>query len=249
MEKSKSLIHDLKIEYNYNIGGLSMKVIAGLDIMHNKCVHLIRGDVESTMQRDEHPLEIFRKLDKCDIDAFQITDIDGVFSGQTNMFDLLKDIRKTTDKPILFGGGIRDFQTAERVIETGIDQIILGTSAVKNQDLLIDLLEKYPNQIAVAADVYKDFVYVDGWEENSSITIQEFLNTLSLIHVPTIIITDISLDGTKSGVNVDFVTKLTNMSHEEVIVSGGIKKSDLDNLKDLSIGGVVIGTDIYEALI
>jgi len=226
-----------------------MKVIAGLDIKNNKCVHLIRGDVTSTKPHDEHPIEICKKLDTSGIDAFQITDIDGVFSGQTKMFDLLKEIRKITSKPILFGGGIRDFETAEKVLETGVNQIILGTSAVRNQDLLIDLLENFPDQIAVAADVYKEFVYVDGWEENSSITIQDFLNTLSLIHVPTIIITDISLDGTKSGVNYDFVERLNSLIPEEIIISGGIKKTDLEQLKTMDLGGVVIGTDIYEDLI
>ena len=226
-----------------------MKVIAGLDIKNNKCVHLIRGDVESTTVHEDLPIDICKKLDAYGIDGFHITDIDGVFSGQTNMFDLLKDIRRITDKTILFGGGIRDYETAVKVLELGIDQIVLGTSAIKNQDLLMDLLEKYPENIVVAADVYKNFVYVDGWEENSSITIKEFLETLALIHVPTVIITDISLDGTQSGINIDFISRLITHFPENILFSGGIRKEDLDLLKNKPIYGVVIGTALYEELI
>ena len=79
------------------------------------------------------------------------------------MYSLLDEIRKSTNFPIQFGGGIRNYETAKKILDSGIDEIILGTSAIKDQELLIRLLEEYGNRIIVAVDIYKGFVYVEGW--------------------------------------------------------------------------------------
>lgn len=227
-----------------------MKIIAGLDIRDSKCVHLVQGNVETSTVHSDKPVDIIKLLDERGIDEFHIVDIDGIFAGQSDMYDLLDDIRKSTDKPIQFGGGIRDFETAKKIFDLGINQIVLGTLAIKNQELLIDLLEAYPNQIIVAADVYKGYVYIEGWEENTSITLKQFLNTLELIHVTKVMITDISKDGTKSGVNFELIDDILSYSNAKIILSGGINSNDdLDALKNKSLYGAVIGTALYEGLI
>ena len=70
-----------------------------------------------------------RLLESKGIEKFHIVDIDGVFSGKTQMFSLLQDIRFHTTLPIQFGGGIRDIDTAKRILDMGIDQIVLGLHA------------------------------------------------------------------------------------------------------------------------
>ncbi|MBI9012321.1 MAG: 1-(5-phosphoribosyl)-5-[(5-phosphoribosylamino)methylideneamino] imidazole-4-carboxamide isomerase [Clostridiales bacterium] len=227
-----------------------MKIIAGLDIRNNKCIHLVQGNLETSKAHVDPPVDIVKKLDEIGIDQFHIVDIDGIFSGQSNMFDLLKELRRATDKPIQFGGGIRDFETAEKIFNLGIDEIVLGTLAIKNQELLMDLLDKYPTRIVVAADVYKGYVYIEGWEENSSITIEQFLKTLELIHVNKIMITDISKDGTASGVNHEFVDEILGYSNADIILSGGINSNEeIQALRSKSLYGAVISTALYEGLI
>lgn len=227
-----------------------MKIIAGLDIKNGKCVHLTQGDVYNSSVFSEKPLELCHLLESKGIEKFHIVDIEGVFSGQTRMFDLLKEIRANTSLPIQFGGGIRDLETAERILDMGIDQIVLGTTAIRNQDLLISLLESYGSRIIVAADVYKGFVYIEGWEENSSTTIKEFLQTLELIHVETVMVTDISKDGTLSGINSAFVDEILSLSNMSIILSGGVNSDDdLALLKTKSLDGVVVGTALYQGLI
>lgn len=227
-----------------------MKIIAGLDIRNSKCVHLVQGNVDTSTVQSDQPVDIVKALDEKGIDQFHIVDIDGIFSGQSNMFELLQEIRLATKKPIQFGGGIRDFETAKKIFDMGIDEIVLGTLAIKNQELLIDLIDNYPEKIIVAADVYKGFVYIEGWEENSSITLEQYLRTLELIHVNKIMITDISKDGTGSGVNLEFINEIIQYTNADIILSGGINSNDdLNKLKDKSVYGVVVSTALYEGLI
>lgn len=227
-----------------------MKLIAGIDIKNGKCVHLTQGDINSSKAFSDQPIELCKLLEKTAIEKFHIVDIDGVFSGQTQIFDLLSDIRKEIKSPIQFGGGIRNMETAEKILSLGIDQIVLGTSAVKNQDLLIELLDKFGSRIIVAADVYKGNVYVDGWEENSSIELFDFLNTLELIHVETVMVTDISRDGTLSGADLDLIDNLIEKTNLNIIISGGINSDkEIKKLNEKAIDGVVVGTALYEGLI
>lgn len=226
-----------------------MKVIAGMDIKNNKCVHLIGGDIENSQVHHDSPVSICKKMDSIDIDAIHITDIDGVFSGRTQLHPLLKELRNSTTKPLYFGGGVRDFETAKSIFDLGINYLVLGTSAIKDQEILMKLVEHYPNQIVVSADVYKNYVYIEGWEENTSITIYEFLNTLSLIDIEQVIITDISVDGTKSGPDESMIEDVLNHCHRDVVLSGGIRKKDIETLKNKGLYGIIIGTALYEELI
>ena len=54
-----------------------MKVIAGLDIKNNKCVHLVRGNVTTSTVHKENPVDICRKLDDYGIDPsdFWLVDV------------------------------------------------------------------------------------------------------------------------------------------------------------------------------
>lgn len=227
-----------------------MKVIAGIDIKNGKCVHLTQGNVETSKVFSDQPSELIQLLDKTGIEKFHIVDIDGVFSGQTELYEMLKEIRSATDLPIQFGGGVRNFETVKKILSIGIDYVVLGTTAVTNQDLLIDLIEKFGDQIIVAADVYKGQVYIEGWEENSAIDLLDFLHTLELIHVKTVMVTDISRDGTLSGADFDLIDKILESTRIKLIVSGGINSDkDIRALRSKNIDGVVVGTALYEGIV
>lgn len=223
-----------------------MKIIAGLDIKNGKVVQLSCHDEKII---SDCPVKFCLTLKEKGIKKLHIVDLDGVFSGQTVMFDLLKEIKEKVDLPIQFGGGIRSLAIADRIISLGIDEIVIGTSAVNDQELLIQLLEKYPQQVIVAADVYKDVVYTEGWESNSSTSIKEFLNTLQLIHVPHVLITDISKNGTLAGIDTNFIEPLLAFDQLKISLSGGIQSDDdLANLKRFNLHSVVVTSAIIENL-
>lgn len=224
-----------------------MKIIAGVDIKAGNCVQVTKN---GTTIISENPIEFCLSLKEKGIRYLQIVDLDGVFSGHTKIHSLLKEIKETLQIHIQFGGGIRTFKTAKEILDLGIDQIVLGTSAINNQELLIDLLEAYPNRIIVAADVYKGYVYTEGWEANSSTSITEFLNTLQLIHVPHVLITDISKDGTLSGVDISLLESTRLFNKINISLSGGIQSDEgIELLEEYQIYSVVITTAIVKDLI
>jgi phosphoribosylformimino-5-aminoimidazole carboxamide ribotide isomerase len=227
-----------------------MKLIAGIDIKNGKCVHLTQGNAKTSQIFPDDPIELIKLLNKTKIDQYHIVDIDGVFSGQTRLLDLLKKIRACTNMPIQFGGGIRNFETAKAILDLGIDQVVLGTSAVKDQELLVDLVDTYGKKIIVAADIYDNQVFIDGWEENTAIGVLDFLHTLELIHVETVMVTDIKREGSLSSSDFALIDAIQRSIHINLIVSGGINSDHIiQNLEESNIEGVVVGTALYEGLI
>ncbi len=227
-----------------------MKLIAAMDISHGKCVHLTQGKLETSKEYSSSPINVIKKWEEKNIEKIHIVDLDGVFSGKTNLFPLLTEIRNETSLDLQFGGGIRDYETAKKILEIGINQIVLGTTAIKNQDLLVQLLNEFGDRIIVAVDVYKGFVYIEGWEENSSILLTEFINTLELLNVKTIMVTDISRDGTLSGANLKLIDDLLKITSLNIILSGGVSSDeDITKLRATELQGIVVGTALYQDLL
>ncbi|MBO4769763.1 MAG: 1-(5-phosphoribosyl)-5-((5-phosphoribosylamino)methylideneamino)imidazole-4-carboxamide isomerase, partial [Clostridia bacterium] len=143
-------------------------------------------------------------------------------------------------------GGIRTPETAEKYIESGIDRVIFGTSAVKNTDILRDAVRLFGDRIAVSVDVRNGIVAASGWEEDTGVDLYGFCREIQSIGVRTVICTDISRDGAMKGSNRELYGSLSEKFGFDIIASGGI--SSLDDVKSLSalgLYGAIIGKAYY----
>jgi len=146
------------------------------------------------------------------------------------------------------GGGIRDEETIKMYLDLGVDRLILGSIAVKNPEFVKEMAAKYP--IAVGIDAKDGFVAVEGWAEVSQMKATDLAEKFANAGVEAIIATDISKDGTLSGVNVEFIKEIKEASNLPVIASGGVR--DINDIKLLiknKIYGTIIGKAFYEGTI
>jgi phosphoribosylformimino-5-aminoimidazole carboxamide ribotide isomerase len=68
-----------------------------------------------------------------------LVDLDGAKTGLPVNDESIKAITSAVDIPIQIGGGIRTAERANALIEYGVDRVILGTIAIEEPDLVIDL--------------------------------------------------------------------------------------------------------------
>ena len=125
----------------------------------------------------------------------------------------------------------------------------MGTSAIKEPEILRQISLTYPKRIVLALDVYQGKLKTEGWVEASTTTPLDLLNSLSDIKISSIIYTDISKDGMMSGPNVEATVELARSTNIPVIASGGV--SSLDHIRELSrsnvnLEGVICGRSLYE---
>ena len=121
--------------------------------------------------------------------------------------------------------------------------------AVQNPELVKEACDKYGERIVVGIDAKDGIVAVDGWGVSGNVEVVELAKKMAAAGVKTIIYTDISRDGTLSGVNVEATAKLARESGVKVVASGGVKS--LEDIKALlpyekdGIEGVIVGKSIY----
>ena len=129
----------------------------------------------------------------------------------------------------------------------------MGTSAVKNIDLLRDAFEKFKNKIAVSLDVRDGFIALSGWEKQTNISAIDFIRKIESFGVSRIIYTDINKDGTKKGPNIKDTIELSSKVKIPFIISGGISSiEDVKKIKSLNnpnIEGVIVCKSIYDGYI
>lgn len=227
-----------------------MLILPAIDIIGGECVRLTQGNYEKKQTYSKNPAEIAKKFEQAGSTFLHIVDLDGAKSGSPQNLAQIQNILENSDLSVQVGGGIRNFEAAKSLLNSGVDRIILGTSAVNDKLLLKKLLKQYGNRkIVVSVDAKDGKVLTEGWLRDSSKTLSEFLEELKQFGVKTIIFTDVKSDGMLKGPNWSNIKQVI-ASDLNVIVAGGISSmSDLQKLKEIGAYGAIIGKAIYEGMI
>ena len=141
----------------------------------------------------------------------------------------------------------------EKLINFGVDKIIIGTAAVENIEFLKIACNKYNKKIAISLDVREGYIALSGWKKQTKILATDFIKNIENMDISRIIYTDINRDGTKSGPNLYETLNFSNLTKIPVVVSGGISSIDdvinIKNKKLKNIEGIIIGKAIYDGSI
>ena len=227
-----------------------MKIFPAIDLYEKKAVRLYKGDYAQMVVYSENPIEIALDFQKCGATCVHLVDLEGAKDGTTPNLEIVKQIATETDLFCEIGGGIRNMETVEKYLSIGIDRVILGTSAVTDEDFLRDAVAKYNEKIAVGVDVKDGYVAIKGWLEKSQYTCFAFCEKMKNIGVQTIICTDISKDGAMQGTNRELYKELKTRFDINVVASGGVSSlDDVRALKNLDIYGAIIGKAYYTGAI
>lgn len=227
-----------------------MLILPAIDLRGGNCVRLVKGDFKQETIYSEHPEEIALRWEGEGAEFLHVVDLDGALAGEPQNMDAIKQILQAVTIPVEVGGGIRSMESIDRLLSIGVSRVILGSVAVHKEELVQKACSAYGNRIVVGIDAKKGIVATDGWEKSASISAVELAKKLGAFGLETIIYTDISRDGTLSGVNVTETAHLARASGIKVIASGGVKSiSDIEELKKREcdgIIGVIVGKSIYE---
>lgn len=224
-----------------------MKIIPAIDIKNNKCVRLYKGQMEKETIYFENPLDAAKNFEKSGFSRLHIVDLDGAIKGSLENYDTLKTIKENTNFIIQYGGGIRSYEKAKKILDLGIDYIIIGTMAIKSPETLEKISNAYPNQIIVSLDINNENVAINGWKKDSKINIFDAIDGLISMGIKNFLITDISKDGTLEGPNLELYKKINSKYNINLIASGGVgSKEDLVNLNDIHIKNAIVGKALYE---
>ena len=226
-----------------------MEIIPAIDIIDGKCVRLFKGDFKLKKVYSSNPLKIARLFEKAGIKRLHLIDLEGAKQGKVKNWRTISKIVKNTKLEIEFGGGIQNEKDIKKLLDLGIDRVILGSLALKKPEIFKKILKKFGSKkIIIALDLKKNKIYCRGWQEQARKELSVFLKNLIKLGIKTIICTDIERDGVLKGPNFSLYKKLLReFPNFELIAAGGIRnKEDLKKLSKIGVQGAVIGKAIYE---
>ena len=228
-----------------------MLLIPAIDIKEGHCVRLEQGDMNRSTVFSEDPAAMAKHWLSKGARRLHLVDLNGAFAGKPKNEAAIKSILKAvgSDIPVQLGGGIRDLETIERLLDDGISTIIIGTAAVKNPGFLQDACTAFAGHIMVGLDAKDGKVATDGWSKLTGHEVIDLAKKFEDYGAEAIIYTDIGRDGMLKGINLEATVKLAQSVRIPVIASGGLSsKKDIEALcavEDEGVMGVIAGRSIY----
>jgi phosphoribosylformimino-5-aminoimidazole carboxamide ribotide isomerase len=229
-----------------------MLVIPVIDIKDGKCVRVLHGLDDETHFYCDSPVNVAKLFRRENFKAIHITDLDGAIYGEMRNYPVIKEITRAVDIPIQLGGGIRDFETAKKMIEElGVYRIVLGTAAINDRDLVKKIISEFsPSKLVVCIDEKLNNVVTDGWINYADITPLEFAKLLETLSVKRIMYQDVTRVGNFTGPFIERLLELSENTNLKITAAGGIGNySHLKALVDLrkpNIDSIMISRSLYE---
>ena len=228
------------------------QLIPAIDIINGQCVRLTQGDYAQKKVYSSDPLEIAKAFEGAGIQRLHLVDLDGAKAKKIMNAAVLERIAKGTNLHIDFGGGVQSDEMADLAFSAGAAQITAGSIAVRNPELVKSWFAKYgADRIILGADAHNEQIAVAGWQENSEISIYDFLADYEQAGAQYVISTDVAKDGLLQGPSFELYEKIqAKASSLHVIASGGVASlQDLVDLRAMNLFGVIVGKAFYEGRI
>lgn len=224
-----------------------MEVIPGIDLRWGRCVRLYQGDFKKETVFSDDPLGVAHQWQELGAPRLHIVDLDGAQKGEPVNLGVINGIVALVDIPVQVGGGIRSFDTAAKLLDMGVQRVVLGTAAIQNPKLVERLCKRFGSQaVVVSVDARDRQVAVRGWTEATTIRATELALRMAGLGVQRFLYTDITRDGTLTEPNFEAIHELVRETGSAILAGGGIASLEhLKRLAALGVEGAVVGRALY----
>jgi phosphoribosylformimino-5-aminoimidazole carboxamide ribotide isomerase len=223
-----------------------MMVIPAVDLKGGRCVRLLQGRAEAETVFGDDPVAMAQSWAERGAPRLHVVDLDGAFAGAPKQSRLVEEICRSVRIPVEAGGGLRDLEAVEGVLEAGARWAVVGTRAALDPDFLGEACCRFPGRIIVAVDASDGKVAVDGWKRVLDRGAVELAREAAGAGAAELLYTDIARDGTQTGPNVEGTEAVAKAAGVPLLASGGV--GSVGDLKRLALIPGVIGAIVGRAL-
>jgi len=222
---------------------LTKRIIPCLDVKNGR---VVKGLHFESIKDAGDPVELAEKYSNEGADELVFLDITASDEQRKTIKDLVRKIAKVIDIPFTVGGGVKSLEDARNILLNGADKVGINTGAIKNPQVITELMELFGRQcIVVAIDAKRNFdiqknknifsengkqfwfeVFIYGGKEATGIDVIEWAKKAEKLGAGEILLTSIDKDGTKDGYDILLNKEIANSVPIPVIASGGCGKPD-----------------------
>ena len=222
------------------------EVVPAVDIQDGEAVQLVGGE-RGTGERYGDPVDAARRWVDAGARTLHLVDLDGAFDGERRNGGAIAAIAEAVDVDLQLGGGIRTVEDARRLLDRGIDRVILGTAAVERPEVVTELSRLAPEAVVVSLDARGGSVVVSGWTRSTDLEPTEAAARFERAGAAGILFTNVDVEGRLGGVDPEPIRRLSGAVSIPVIASGGVASvDDVVAVERAGAAAVVVGTALYE---
>jgi len=227
---------------------LKNRVIPCLDVKNGR---VVKGINFVDLKDAGNPVEQAKIYSDGGADEICFLDITASNENRDIIYDVVKETSKKCFVPLTVGGGIRNVEDINKLLNCGADKVSINTAAVQNAEVVIESSKKFGSQcIVVAIDAKKNGdvweVFTHGGRNNTGINALEFVKKMEDSGAGELLVTSMDRDGTQVGYDIDLIFKISSKVNIPVIASGGV--GNLDHLVDgikLGNASAVLAASIF----
>ena len=222
-----------------------MIVIPAIDLRDGACVQLVGGEYAAERVRLPDPVAVALDWEKQGFQALHIVDLDAA-TGRGNNRKVIELLLDRTDLTVQVGGGVRDRDAIQWLVDAGATYVVVGTRALEDEEWLAEMADEFPEQLIVAADVRERKIVTHGWTKTMHLDIDEAMERLSALPLAGVLVTAVHKEGLMGGADLALMEDVVDSSDLPVIASGGITTdTDLRLLDDRGVAAAVLGMALY----
>ena len=195
-----------------------------------------RGLVKTCRFRDPKyvgdPINAVRIFNDKMVDELAFLDITATPEGRGPSFEVISDVASECFMPLLYGGGIRSLDDAERMFNAGVEKIAVNSHAGERPRFIRELASQFGSQsIVVSIDVKrspfgKHKVHTFCGRTNTKHDPVDYARRMEDMGAGELLITSIDRDGTQQGYDLPLITKVAASVSIPLIACGGAGSID-----------------------
>jgi cyclase len=173
------------------------------------------------------PINAVKIFNDKKVDELIFLDILASREGSKPNLDLISDLAGECFMPFTYGGGVRDINTIEQLLKSGVEKVAINSFAVEDPTFIRTASRAFGSQSIIAAiDVKKNpwgryDVYAYGGTRKTPWDAVEFAMLAEAIGAGEIFLNSIDRDGTMAGYDNELIQRVSAAVRIPVIASGG----------------------------
>ncbi len=142
-----------------------MILYPAIDIRGGQAVRLLEGDYARETIYDADPVDAAQRWAGEGAEFLHVVDLDGAKAGEPQNLDAIQRIATAVACPIQVGGGLRNAEAVQQVLDAGAERVVIGTAALKDPEFLQAMLDAHGDRVVVSVDARAGKVALEGWTE------------------------------------------------------------------------------------
>lgn len=222
---------------------LTKRIIPCLDVKNGR---VVKGLHFESIKDAGDPVALAKQYSDEGADELVFLDITASDEQRETIKELVRSVASVIDIPFTVGGGVKSIDDARNILLNGADKVGINTGAIKNPQVITQMMELFGRQcVVVAIDAKRNYEIVDdvnvfsengkkfwyevfiyGGKKGTGIDAIKWAKEAERMGAGEILLTSIDKDGTKDGYDILLTKSIVDSVSIPVIASGGCGKSD-----------------------